>query len=54
MVQCSVLSLLSIFLSAKTSVANNSISIFLIVDSVSLNCSSGLKEFKILTLYELA
>ena len=50
---------LSIFLNTKTNVvtnlnplnlANKPISLLLIVDSVSLNCSSGLKEFKISTL----
>ena len=55
-VSCIVLSSLSIFLSSKTSVVTNikafnsvnkSISLFLIADSVSLSCISGLKEFKI-------
>ena len=54
-----VLSLVSIFLNSKTSIVtdlkpfnsdNNSISLFLVVDSVFLSCSSGLKEFKISTL----
>ena len=59
-----VLSLLSIFLNTKTNVVmnlkpliwvNNSISLLILglVDSegsVSLNCSSGLKEFKVSTL----
>ena len=54
-----VLSSLSIFLNSKTNVVTNlnplnpdkkSISLFLIVDSVSLSYSSGLKEFEILTL----
>ena len=46
---------LSLFLNTKTNVdtnlkpfngVNNSISLLLIADSVSLNCSSGLKDFK--------
>ena len=54
-----VLSLLSIFLNTTTNVVtnlnplnsgNNYISLLLIADSVSLSCSSGLKEFKIPTL----
>ena len=54
-----VLSLVSIFLNSKTSIVtdlkpfnsdNNSISLFLVADSVFLSCSSGLKEFKISTL----
>ena len=59
-----VLSSLSIFLITKTSVVTNlkpfnwanksTISLLLIADSVSLSCSSGLKEYKILTLKELA
>ena len=52
----SLLSSLCIFLNSKTSVAmnlkpfnsdNKSISLFLIVDSISLSCSSRLKELKI-------
>ena len=51
------------FLNTKTDVVsnlnpinsdNNSISFFLIVDSVSPSCSSGLKELKILILWVLA
>ena len=54
-----VLSSLSIFLNTKTSVVrnlnplnsvNNFFSLFLIADSVSLICSSGLNEFKVSTL----
>ena len=54
-----VLSLVSIFLNSKTSIVtdlkpfnsdNNSISLFLVADSVFLSCSSGLKEFNISTL----
>ena len=54
-----VLSSFSIFLNTKTSVVmnlnplnsdNNFFSLLLIVDSVSLSCSSGLKEFKTSTL----
>ena len=54
-----ILSLLWIFLNSKTSVATNlksfnsvnkPISVFLIADSVSLTCSSGLKELMISTL----
>ena len=53
-----VLPSLSIFLNSETNVvknlepfnwANNSISLFLIADSVSSSCSSELKEFKIST-----
>ena len=58
-----VLSSLSIFLSTWTSVDmnlnplksdNNFFSLFLIADSVSLSCNSGLKEFPISTLWILA
>ena len=54
-----VLSLLSLFLKTKTNVVsnfkpfnwfNNSISLLLIADSVSLSYNSELKEFKISTL----
>ena len=54
----SVWSSLLIFLNSKTNVATNLkpfdsddkfISLFLIADSVSLSCSSGLKEFKFST-----
>ena len=54
-----VTSSLSTFLNSKTNVATNvkllnlynkSISLFLIANSVSLSCSSGLKKFKISTL----
>ena len=54
-----VLSSLSIFLKTKTNVntnlnplqlKNKFFSLFLIADSVSLSCSSGLKEFEISTL----
>ena len=53
-----VTSSLSTFLNSKTNVATNvkllnlynkSISLFLIANSVSLSCSSGLKELKIST-----
>ena len=56
---CSALSSLCILLNSKTGVGtdlkpfnsvNKSISLFLIADSESLICSSGLKEFKISTL----
>ena len=49
---------ISVFSNFKTKVvtnlnpfnsANNCLSLFLITDSVSLNCSSGLKKFKIST-----
>ena len=62
-----VLSSLSTFLNSKTNavtslepfnlvfnLVNTSISLLLTEDSVSLSCSSGLKEFKISTLLELA
>ena len=58
-----VLSSLSIFLDSKTIVVTNlkpfnsdnkSISLFVITDSVSLSCSSGLKEISTSTLQELA
>ena len=58
-----VLSSFCIFLNIKTNFVtnlhllnsdNNFFGLFLIADSVSLSCSSGLKEFKISTLWELA
>ena len=57
------LSLFTISLSTKTSVVTNlklfnwvkkSINLLLIADSISLSCSSGLKEVNISTLEELA
>ena len=58
-----VLSSVPIFVNTKTNVdtnlkpfnwANNSVSLLLTADSVSLSCRSVLKELKISTLWELA